>query len=314
MPKILQKSQLLTDGPKKVVLQNQYSIDKHIGSGAFSDIYLVRRLRDREMFAMKAEWHKRTWPQIEHEKQVYEELKGHTAIATIHYFNTLNEHRCLVMDYLGPSLEDLLERCGGTFQLKTVLMIAAQMLGIIEYVHAKGFIHRDLKPANFCLRRYSEQQLVLIDFGLAQRYPRDENGNGSSEVDGGFKFWHPTSSVRAHMGFPQDRSDDLEAIGYTLIYFLYGFLPWHNYPNLNNSGEEQAKLTKLSTSLKQLCGGLPKQFEAYMTCCRSLEAGLRRVDYAYLKILFFGLLCHMNYENDGIYDWMLLEKRNVVAA
>ncbi|KAI1712992.1 protein kinase domain-containing protein [Ditylenchus destructor] len=244
MPKIQKNCQLLTEGPNKVVLGGIYSIDKHIGSGAFSDIYLVRRLRDREMFAMKAEWHKRSKPQIEHEKRVYEELKGHTAIPRIHYFNLLKEHKCLVMEFLGPSLEDLLERCGGTFQMKTVLMIAAQMLSIIEYVHAKGYIHRDLKPANFCLRRFSEQQLVLIDFGLAQRYPRDENGNGNSEVDGGFKFWHPTSSARAHMGFPQDRS----------------------------------------------------------------------IDYTYLKLLFFALLCQLNFENDGIYDWMLLPKRNGVAA
>lgn len=74
-------------------------------------------------------------------------------------------------------------------------MLADQMLTTIEYVHSKGYIHRDLKSANFCVDTLTEQRIYLIDFGLAQKYPYTED-----EDLKGFKFWHPTSSIRAQCG------------------------------------------------------------------------------------------------------------------
>lgn len=67
------------------------------------------------------------------------------------FYGQEKEHNVLVMDLLGPSLEDLFNFCTRRFTIKTVLMLADQMIGRIEYVHCKSFIHRDIKPDNFLM-------------------------------------------------------------------------------------------------------------------------------------------------------------------
>ena len=70
----------------------------------------------------------------------------------------------MVMDLLGPSLEDLFASCKRNFDLKTVLMIAVQLIKRIEKVHEERIIHRDIKPDNLLLD--SKGHVKLSDFGL----------------------------------------------------------------------------------------------------------------------------------------------------
>lgn len=119
----------------------------------------------------------------------------------------------MVMDLLGPSLEDLFNMCGRKFSLKTVLMLADQMIQRIEYVHSRHFLHRDIKPDNFLIgtgkRLYFEfiliraHKLYIIDFGLAKRYiqkdgkhiPYKENKN----LTGTARY----ASINTHLGIEQ---------------------------------------------------------------------------------------------------------------
>ena len=92
-------------------------------------------------------------------------------IPHIRWFGVERDYNVLVMDLLGPSLEDLFNFCSRRFTMKTVLMLADQMIGRVEYVHNKNFIHRDIKPDNFLMGigRHCNK-LFLIDFGLAKKF------------------------------------------------------------------------------------------------------------------------------------------------
>ena len=142
----------------------------------------------------------------------------------------------MVMDLLGPSLEDLFNFCNRRFTMKTVLMLADQMISRVEYVHNKSFIHRDIKPDNFLMGigRHCNK-LFIIDFGLAKKYRdirtrqhigyrEDKNLTGTARY----------ASVNAHLGIEQSRRDDMESLGYVMMYFNRTSLPWQGLKGISN--------------------------------------------------------------------------------
>ena len=95
----------------------------------------------------------------------------------IYYYGKEESYNVMIMDLLGPSLEALFRYCNGHFSLKTVCMLAQEMLLRLEYIHQQGFIHRDIKPDNFVIGMNQTPNLVyVIDLGLCKRYSLAPSG------------------------------------------------------------------------------------------------------------------------------------------
>ena len=293
----------------------KYRLGRRIGSGSFGDIYLGTNLTTGEEVAIKLESVKSKHPQLIYESKIYRILTGGLGIPNVRWYGVEGDYNVMVLDLLGPSLEDLFNYCGRRFGLKTVLLIADQLLSRLEYVHTKHFIHRDVKPDNFLIGLGRRGNIIhMIDFGLAKKYrdPRTHQHipyREQKNLTGTARY----ASINTHVGIEQSRRDDLESLGYVLMYFLRGQLPWQGLKaNTKKQKYERIMEKKMSTATETLCKGYPTEFRSYFEYCRSLRFD-DRPDYAYLKRLLKDLFYRKGFLQDHIFDWNILQTQGRVS-
>jgi len=288
---------------------NKYRLGRKIGSGSFGDIYLGTNISTLEEVAIKLECVKTKHPQLHIESKFYRIMQGGVGIPTIKWCGSEGDFNVMVMELLGPSLEDLFNFCSRRFSLKTVLLLADQLISRIEFIHSKNFIHRDIKPDNFLMGLGKKGNLVyIIDFGLAKKYrdarthqhiPYRENKN----LTGTARY----ASINTHLGIEQSRRDDMESLGYILMYFVTGTLPWQGLRAATKQQKyERISEKKMATPIEVLCKGAPVEFATYLNYCRSLRFE-EKPDYSYLRQLFRNLFHKQGFTYDYVFDWNMLK-------
>lgn len=110
------------------VVGGHYHVGRKIGEGSFGVIFEGTDLLTRQSVAVKFEPRKSDAPQLRDEYRTYKILSGIPGIPQVHLFGQEGLHNVLVIDLLGPSLEDLFDVCGRRFSIKTVVMVAKQMV------------------------------------------------------------------------------------------------------------------------------------------------------------------------------------------
>ncbi|VDM45690.1 unnamed protein product [Toxocara canis] len=278
-----------------LIVNQRYRIVQKISFGSYGSIYSAVDLHTSRDVAVKFEIGKQfffvfkfiskrsyrakqnTDLHLKYENDVYHDIKGAPGVPAIYWFGAEYDHQILVMQLLGPSLEQLFNFCERNFSPETIMSLGEQMVHRIRNLHSRGFLHRDIKPENFLMGLGEEENICfLVDFGLARRY-RFRDGDGAlkhipfrkgKNLVGTAKY----ASLNSHNGLELSRRDDLESLGYIIVEFINRELPWKEQRSKARFRTKQQSYNRIrnikeQTDWSALC---PRMAE-WISYCRQLE-------------------------------------------
>ena len=202
------------------LINNKYKIIEKLGAGCFGEIYKGENIRTQEKVAIKVEPITNNFKLLKNESLIYQYLTGTTGIPNVKWFGKDDVNYYMVLNLLGDSLQTTLNT-KKFFSLKLVLQIGLQIIFTLKSIHDKELVHRDIKPDNFLLGNNdsNKKQIYIIDFGFCKSVTNMKKTTG---LIGSLTY----ASLNAHNYTELSYRDDLESLGYMLIYFYQGFLEW----------------------------------------------------------------------------------------
>ncbi|MES1914527.1 MAG: hypothetical protein MHM6MM_006588 [Cercozoa sp. M6MM] len=261
------------------------------------------------------------YPQLRNEYRCYKILAGESGIPRVYWTGQSGEYRIMVMQKLNEDLECLFNRCNRRLSYRSVLLLALSLVNRLKSVHQKGLVHCDIKPDNFLIKKRGHVESVrgqmmpvrdkiyMIDFGLSEYFiDPSTNSHRRFSRNGDLVGTARYASCNSHHGLTYSRRDDLESVGYLLVYFLKGRLPWQGLKQ-----RKAKKLTEQFCAIREvkefmtpamLCEGLPQEFAQYIEYCRNLRYS-ETPDYNFIQRLFHKLFLRRGYDSSAVFDWQV---------
>ena len=268
------------------LISNNYKFIKKLGKGSFGEVYLVHNTAGNE-YACKTEIINAK-NRLKGEFFIYKRfaIMELDCVPKIREYFETQEYNLLVMQLLGKGLDVIFEESNNKIDVGTVMKLGVTIISHLEKIHRIGIIHRDIKPNNFMFGINEEcNDLYVMDFGLSKRWyingDHIEYKTGRSMI-GTARY----ASINIHNGSEPSRRDDMESVGYMLVYLAKGSLPWQGLKKktkdnpIDNIGKK-----KMSVDLKTLCEGLPRCFYEYINYTKNLQFN-EKPDYDYLRSIF----------------------------
>ena len=188
-------------------------------------------------------------------------------------------------------------------------MIAIQILERIKFIHSKNIIYCNINPDNLYINFFRFQNIIyLTDFTHAIKCD-NINKTKNSFNSNNLIF----SSINSMNGIKIYKKDDLESLGYLLLFLLKGGLPWELLSfNLDITNEEKTReifQIKKYHPLDILYEGIPEEFKLYINYIKNLPVN-HEIDYNYCFNLFYSVFKKNNIINDGIFSWYQEKRTN----
>ena len=276
----------------------KYKIVRLISEGIFGQIHLVLNEKTQKFYAMKSENKNSNYHILEQEAYNLYSIKG-LGIPEFITFGKANNYNILIEEFLGKSLLTLFAQNNYQFSIIDICLIAIQLIDRIEFIHSKTLIHRDIKPENFLIGIENPNVIYLTEFGLCTKYCSSKTGKHiMAGFRGTFTGTLKFSSANAQRGNQQSRRDDIESLGYTILYLMKGKLPWENLNQNYNPKDIYLKTyaMKKYMPIEKLCKGVPNEMEEYFKYSRNLKFK-EEPNYEYLRELFKNILNDNGFKN-----------------
>lgn len=276
------------------IIHGRYKIIEIIGQGKFGTVFKAQDSITEEMVAIKRELSETQYSSIKHETKIMTYLfqNKFRKLPFVYWYGRQNKWQYLVMSFYDCSLEDyykllmneknickfddfsliqLNNSC--TLDLSSIISnLFLKCIHILENIHKLYVLHRDIKPTNFMIK---DNEIYLIDFGLSTFWLDSEGEHILNVTQNTITGTPKYVSYYNHIGNTLSRRDDLISLGYMIIYFMYGYLPWQKMAQENNLIYEMKNYTNVLDFLKNetpINETLPSsKMYYYMEYCYSLE-------------------------------------------
>lgn len=289
--------------PLDLIFCKNFQIKNQISAGSFGEVFICINIMTQQELAIKLEpftQKEDSLRSVLRESALLQKMQEIKGIPKIFQSGTENGYDFMIMELLGKDFASLL-KIHKIFSLKIVGMLAEQLLTILEQVHEKNIVHRDIKPENVLVGKEGRfTSIYLLDFGISKFYRDGSHRHIVYRDKKPFIGTTRYASVNSHKGIELTRRDDLESLGYMLLFFANGSLPWQNLKCQGKEKNMKVGEMKERITNPELCKGLPKEFWEYFNYVKNM-AFKKEPDYQYLK----GLFQRVHQENAATpdFDW-----------